>query len=74
MKWRKLGKIFDPTKFKLAHDCEQFAQAPQVIVFDHFVRIYFSTRARDESGKFLSHIAFVDMTKNFSESVWKKAA
>lgn len=69
MKWRKLGKIFDPTKFKLAHDCVQFAQAPQVIVFDDFVRIYFSTRARDDSGKYLSHIAFVDMKKNFSDII-----
>ncbi len=69
MKWRKLGKIFDPTKFKLANECVQFAQAPQVAVFDDFVRIYFSTRAIDKSGKYLSHIAFVDMKKNFSDII-----
>jgi len=70
MKWRKLGRIFDPTKFKLAHDCTQFAQSPQVIVFDDFARIYFSTRSLDASnGKYLSHIAFVDMKKNFRDII-----
>lgn len=68
MKWRKLGKIFDPTKHALPNDCNQYAQSPQVIVFEDYVRIYFSTRALEpSSGKFLSHIAFVDMKKNFQE-------
>lgn len=66
MKWEKLGKIFDPTNFKLPNDCFGFAQSPQALVFDKFVRIYFSTRQQDQTGKFLSHISFVDMDKNFS--------
>lgn len=70
MKWQKLGKIFDPTNFKLANGCAQFAQAPQVLVFDDFVRIYFSTRSLDTSnGKYLSHVAFVDMKKNFRDII-----
>ena len=70
MKWNKLGKIFDPTQHRLANDCVQFAQAPQALVFDDFVRIYFSTRAVDKSnGKFLSHIAFVDMRKNLRDII-----
>ena len=65
MKWKKLGKIFDPTQHALPNNCVQFAQAPQALVFDDFVRIYFSTRAVDKSnGKYFSHIAFVDMRKN----------
>jgi hypothetical protein len=65
MKWGKLGKIFDPTQHKLPNDCVQFAQSPQSLVFDDFVRIYFSTRSVDKrNGKYLSHIAFVDMRKN----------
>lgn len=65
MKWRKLGKIFDPTQHKLPNDCVQYAQSPQSLVFDDFVRIYFSTRSVDKcNGKYLSHIAFVDMRKN----------
>lgn len=70
MKWRKLGRIFDPTRFKLPNDCTQFAQSPQVIIFDDFVRIYFSTRSLDSSnGKYLSHIAFVDMKKDFRDII-----
>jgi hypothetical protein len=70
MKWRKLGKIFDPTQYKLANGCEQFAQAPQVIVFSDFVRIYFSTRALDScSKKYLSHVAYVDMKKNLRDII-----
>ncbi len=70
MRWRKLGKIFDPVKFKLPNNCLQFAQSPQAMVFDDFVRIYFSTRAVDESnGKYLSHIAFVDMRKNLRDVI-----
>jgi hypothetical protein len=70
MKWKKLGKIFDPTQHKLPNDCFGFAQSPQTLVFDDFVRIYFSTRSLDKSnGKYLSHIAFVDMKKNFHDIV-----
>ena len=70
MKWTKLGKIFDPTQHMLPNDCVQFAQAPQALVFDDFVRIYFSTRAVDKSnGKYLSHVAFVDMRENLRDII-----
>ena len=65
MKWEKLGKIFDPTEHILSDGCIEFAQSPQALVFDDFVRIYFSTRKLDKSGKFLSYISFVDMDKEF---------
>ena len=65
MKWKKLGKIFDPTEHRLSNNCKEFAQSPQALVFDDFVRIYFSTRERDAKGKYLSHISFVDMDKDF---------
>lgn len=61
MKWNKLGKIFDPSRYRLPNGCELFAQSPQALVCDEHVRIYFSTRARDANGKFLSHVAYVDM-------------
>lgn len=70
MQWKKLGKIFDPTQHRLADDCVQFAQSPQALVFDDFVRIYFSTRSVDKSnGKYRSHIAFVDMHKNLRDII-----
>jgi hypothetical protein len=67
MKWNKLGNIFDPTKHKLSNNCFEFAQAPQALVFDDFVRIYFSTRAKDKTGKYLSYISFIDINKSFKK-------
>jgi hypothetical protein len=70
MKWKKLGQIFDPTQHKLPNDCKVFAQSPQALVFDDFVRIYFSTRAVDKrNNKYLSHIAFVDMQANLRDII-----
>ena len=66
MKWIKRGQLFDPTQHKLANGCIEFAQSPQTLVFDDFVRIYFSTRQKDDAtGKFLSHISFVDFDREF---------
>ncbi|HMK27086.1 MAG TPA: hypothetical protein VK483_13735 [Chitinophagaceae bacterium] len=69
MKWNKKGKIFDPTQHILPNNCKEFAQSPQALVFDDFVRIYFSTRKKENSGKFLSHIAFVDIDKKFKNII-----
>ena len=33
MNWKKHGKIFDPTDYKLANNCLEFAQSPQTLVF-----------------------------------------
>lgn len=66
MKWKKIGKIFDPGQHKLSNDCFGFAQSPQALVFDEFVRVYFSARKKEEnSNKVSSHISFVDFTKDF---------
>ena len=65
MRWQKLGSIFDPTQHTLTNNCSAFAQGPQALVFDTFVRIYFSTREKDKTGQYLSHIAFVDIDKAF---------
>ena len=68
MKWKKLGKIFDPIEHLLPNDCVEFAQSPQALVFDDFVRIYFSTRQRDpHNGKYLSHICYADFSKDFGQ-------
>lgn len=70
MRWQKLGKVFDPTQYKLRNDCVQYAQSPQALVFDDFVRIYFSTRSVDKrNGKYLSHVAFVDLQKNLRDVI-----
>ena len=69
MKWKKLGRIFDPTEHKLPNNCKEFAQSPQALVFDDFVRIYFSTRENDQNGMYLSHIAYVEFDKKFSKII-----
>ena len=67
MKWHKLGKIFDPTQYALPNGCKEFAKSPQVLLVGEVVRIYFSACARDASGKYLSHVVFVDMGRNLRE-------
>jgi predicted GH43/DUF377 family glycosyl hydrolase len=43
----------------------EFAQAPATLVFDDFVRIYFSTRPpRDEFGQYVSFTGFVDVDRS----------
>ena len=65
MKWRKLGRIFNPTGYKLPGNCIGFAQSPQALTSEDFIRVYFSTREKDPTGKYLSHISFVDFDKKF---------
>ncbi len=66
MRWVKRGLVFDPREHALPHGCKEFAQAPQALVFDDFVRVYFSTREVEAgTGKYLSHVAYVDMSKDF---------
>ena len=69
MKWKKLGKIFDPTEHELPNDCVAFAKSPQAIVFDDYVRIYFSAVQEDSFGKYLSHVAFVDFDRELQHIV-----
>ena len=64
MKWTKRGLLFEPQRYDLPNGCTDFAQSPQALVFDDFVRIYFSTRSRDAGGQYVSHIAFVDVDKS----------
>lgn len=68
LKFRKLGLVFDLTKVTLPEGCVAFAQSPQAIAFEGYVRVYFSTRSVDpRNGKFKSEVAYVDMAPDFSE-------
>lgn len=66
MKWNKLGKIFDPTEHVLPNRCVEFAQSPQTLVLSDRIRVYFSTRERDSTGKFLSHVAYADFSRDMT--------
>lgn len=67
LKWKIHGKIFDPSEHKLPLDCHSYAQSPQTLVFDDFVRIYFSSRYTDSTGNFISRIVYIDMDHDFSK-------
>ena len=67
MKWKKIGKIFDPTEHDLPNRCEEYAQSPQTLLLPDRVRVFFSTRERDVTGKFLSHVAYADFSRDMSQ-------
>jgi hypothetical protein len=69
IKWEKFGKIFDSNDYQLPDNSKEFAQSPQTLVFDDFIRIYFSTRAVESTGMFLSNIAYVDFSKDLKNVI-----
>ena len=63
-KWNKLGKVFDPRHVADRPWIREFAQAPASLVFDEFVRIYFSCRPPpDQYGQYVSRSAYVDLDR-----------
>jgi len=60
--WEKLGNIFAPGDENFtAPWMTEFAQAPNTLVFEDFVRVYFCTRPpKDESGQYVSHVGYFD--------------
>jgi sucrose-6-phosphate hydrolase SacC (GH32 family) len=63
-KWKKLGKVFDPTEFSGPAWMKEFAKAPSTLIFDDFVRVYFSCHPkRDSQGNHVSHSTFIDLDK-----------
>ncbi|MEI2781599.1 MAG: glycosylase [Candidatus Competibacter sp.] len=63
-KWRKLGKVFTPQEVKGRSWLKEFSQAPATLVFDDFVRVYFSCRPHaDAKGQYVSYSAYVDLDR-----------
>jgi predicted GH43/DUF377 family glycosyl hydrolase len=64
IKWDKMGRLFDPSQIQGKYFLKSFAQAPATLVFDDFVRIYFTCRPDpDENGQYVSYCAFVDVER-----------
>lgn len=64
-KWKKLGRIFDPTTVKDRPWLHEFAQCTSTLVLDDVVRVYFSCRPpRDKDGQFVSYTAYVDFDRH----------
>ena len=66
LKWNKLGRIFDPTKIKDRPPwMHEFAQCTSTLIYDDFVRVYFSCRPpRDENNQYVTRTSFVDLDRN----------
>lgn len=69
-KWIKLGRIFKPQDFQTDW-MKEFAQCTSTLLFDDFVRIYFSTRPEnDKNGQAKSYTAYIDVDrKNLSKII-----
>jgi hypothetical protein len=65
MKWKKLGQIFDFNKSPLKDSFVSHTQSPQAVVFDNFVRIYFTSRIKDTEKTFISIPQYADFSKDF---------
>lgn len=62
--WKKLGKAFTPQEVTGRPWLKEFAQAPATLLFDDFVRVYFSCRPpADANGQYVSHSAYVDLDR-----------
>lgn len=64
-KWIKKGLLFDPAMIADRPDwMVSFAQAPNVIVFDDYARVFFCCRpAPDANRQFVSYCAFIDLDR-----------
>jgi hypothetical protein len=62
--WKRLGKVFTPQEVADRSWLKEFAQAPATLVFDDFVRVYFSCRPpADSNGQYVSYSAWVDLDR-----------
>ena len=70
-KWKKLGIVFDPREIKDRSWLNEFAQAPSVLVYDNFIRVYFSCRPLpDENKQYVSYSSYIDLDrKNIFEII-----
>ena len=71
LKWKKTGLVFNPANHETPEWMNEFAQAPSVLIYDDFVRVYFSCRPKpDANGQYVSYSGFVDLNrKNLTEII-----
>lgn len=63
--WKKLGKAFSPQSVEGRSWLKEFAQAPAVLIFEKFIRVYFSCRPpADQDGQYVSYSAYVDLDRS----------
>ena len=68
MKWKKLGQVFDPTKWDdgIKRDwMKSHSQSVSTLIKDDCVRVYFSCRPeREADGEMSSNTTWLDLDKN----------
>ena len=63
--WKKLGLLFNPVDYQGKTWLHEYAQAPNTLFYDNFIRVFFSTRMpKDENGRLKTLDAYVDLDKN----------
>ena len=63
-KWEKLGRTFIPQNVPDRAWLKEFAQAPATLIFDDFVRVFFSCRpSPDADGQYVSYSSYVDFDR-----------
>jgi len=67
VKWKKIGKIFDPSHYNSAQGYDEFAKSPQAIVCDGYVRVFYCAQRRGADGKYVSVPHYVDFNKSFDK-------
>lgn len=73
--WEKLGKVFSPQEVTDRPWLQEFAQAPCTLMFDDFIRCYFSCRPKaDELGRYVSYSSFVDLDRSDPTRVLRVSA
>ena len=61
-KWKKLGKLVEPSAQSNPYWISEFAQAPNTLVFPGFVRVFFCSRAPiDQNGQYTSRVGYADI-------------
>lgn len=64
-KWKKLGRIFNPVEQSDNNWMHEYAQAPSVVIFEKFIRVFFSSRPYpDKNGQYISRLGYIDLKKN----------
>lgn len=64
LRWRKLGRVFDPRSSHGRDWLVEFAQAPSALVLDDVVRVYVAVRGpADAAGQYVSRLAYVDLDR-----------
>ena len=60
-----MGRIFNPADIKGTSWINEYAQAPSTVIFDDYVRVYFSCRpVPDERGQYVSRMAYIDLKRD----------